>query len=272
VFQDYVQEPANQRRVLRYGFRPGNPAVGVGAPITAANGVDPTQPKTLLEVPSPAVMNDLLDLWARQRKEARVMIVLDVSGSMSDPAGSGSDATKLDLAKSAAIQALDQFKDTDEVGLRVFSTKLGPTQDKDWLDLVPVSPIGQNREALRSSIDALTPQAGTPLLSVTDKTFDEMSSAYDPSRINAIILLTDGRNEDGNSDDDADQKAALLEQLRNSTTGEVSEPVRVFTIAYGSDADTSTLRSIAEASNGAAYNATNATTIQDVFTQVVSNF
>ncbi|HKY14747.1 MAG TPA: extracellular solute-binding protein, partial [Microthrixaceae bacterium] len=73
MFQAFVQEPDNQRRVLEYGFRPGNPDVEVASPITTANGVDPNQPQTLLEVPDPVVMVELLEVWARQRKEARVM-------------------------------------------------------------------------------------------------------------------------------------------------------------------------------------------------------
>ena len=48
--------------------------------------------------------------------------------------------------------------------------------------------------------------------------------------------------------------------------------MRIFTIAYGSDADTSTLKAIAEASNAAAYSAVDAGSIETVFTQVVSNF
>ena len=50
-FQAFVQEPENQEKVLEFGFRPGNPEVEVGDPIVAANGVDPNQPQTLLEVP-----------------------------------------------------------------------------------------------------------------------------------------------------------------------------------------------------------------------------
>jgi Ca-activated chloride channel family protein len=48
--------------------------------------------------------------------------------------------------------------------------------------------------------------------------------------------------------------------------------VRVFTIGYGADADTSALEAIAQASNGAAYSAKDPNTISQVFAQVVSNF
>ena len=54
AFEAFVQRPANQRKVLQFNFRPGNPDVAVGDPITAANGVDPNQPQTLFEVPDAA--------------------------------------------------------------------------------------------------------------------------------------------------------------------------------------------------------------------------
>ena len=60
AFESFVQRPANQRKVLQFNFRPGNPDVAVGAPITAANGVDPNQPQTLFEVPRPPVILKVL--------------------------------------------------------------------------------------------------------------------------------------------------------------------------------------------------------------------
>ena len=54
AFQDFVQQPENQQRVLEFNFRPGNPEVPIAAPIIAENGVDPNQPQTLLQVPHAA--------------------------------------------------------------------------------------------------------------------------------------------------------------------------------------------------------------------------
>jgi Ca-activated chloride channel family protein len=272
LFQDFVQRPANQRQVLKFGFRPANAKVAVGRPVVPANGVDPAQPTTLLEVPRPKVMVDLLDQWSRNRKTARVLIVLDVSGSMGDPAGADTEDTKLELAKHAAVDALDQFNDADQVGLRIFSTNLGPGKDQDHLDLVPVAPIGANREALERQIESLVPTNGTPLFEVARQSYESILSGYDPNRINAVILLTDGHNDDGQDSDDVDQESGLINEIRHGSTGENSKPVRVFTIGYGSDADMAALKSISEASNAAAYNATDASSIRDVFTQVVSNF
>ena len=37
-----------------------------------------------------------------------------------------------------------------------------------------------------------TPMAGTPLYDVTADAYDRMTSEYDPEKINAVVLLTDG--------------------------------------------------------------------------------
>ena len=87
-----------------------------------------------------------------------------------------------------------------------------------------------------------------------------------------MVLLTDGRNEDGEPGNDEAQLEALLDSLRGSSEGVNSEPVRIFAIAYGEDADLAVLRRIAEASNAVAYDASDASTINQVFAAVVSNF
>ncbi|HNG24262.1 MAG TPA: substrate-binding and VWA domain-containing protein [Microthrixaceae bacterium] len=272
-FQKFVMEPKNQEKVLKFGFRPGNPDVAVGAPITADNGVDPNQPQTLLEVPSGAVMDELLGRWAEQRKGARVMLVIDVSGSMGDPADPSDPGgpTKLDLAKEAVIDGLDSFKAEDLVGVRIFTSGIDGGS-ADFVDLAPVQAIGPNRERIKNQVDQLSPLNGTPLYSVTQRSYDQMLTGYDPALINAVILLTDGRNDDGNAADDRDQLQSLLADVKNSNDGENSRPVRIFTIAYGGDTNPAELKRISEASNATAYTATDATTINDVFAAVVSNF
>jgi Ca-activated chloride channel homolog len=258
-FEEFIKRPSNQRKVLEFNFRPGNPDVAVGPPIVEANGVDPDQPTTLLDIPSPPVMIDLLDKWAEQRKSARVLVVLDVSGSMSEVADQETGETRLDLAKRAAIEALRTFT-TNEEGTDVVIR-----------DVVPIEPIGPNKEGLRRQIANQVPLYGTPLYQVTRTSFQEVLDSYDPDRINAVVLLTDGEQDDGNSDDDQAQEREMLEVLR-STQGETGKPVRIFPIAFTSGADSGVLRTIAEATNSASYSAADPKTISRVFTAVVSNF
>jgi len=265
LFEAFVQRPENQRSVLEFGFRPGNPAVKVGSPITLANGVDPAQPQTTLGVPSPEVLTKLLDKWGEQRKGAKVLLVIDVSGSMGEEVAGGD--TKLDLAKRASIDALDEFKSDDLVGLRIFSTNINPKPPGGYLDLVPIGPISENRELLANKIGSLIPTEGTPLYSTATASFDFMKAAYDPARINAVVLLTDGRNEDNYND-----LNATLTALKAGSEGQSKTPVRLFTIAYGADADKATMKRLAEATSAAAYDASDPQTISKVFTAVVSNF
>ncbi len=268
-FETFVQLPVNQELVMDFGFRPNNPDVALAAPIVAENGVDPEQPRAELGVPEPDVLVGILESWAELRKEARVLLVLDVSGSMADPGGS-SGQTKLDLAKAAAISALDEFKDEDDVGLWVFSTDLGGDHP-NWREVVPIGPIAANRETLATQIDAQVPVAGTPLYEVTQTAYETMVEEYDPDAINAIVLLTDGVNDDEDPSDNDEQFETLIETLEGPE-GEATTPVRVFTISYGEDADIITLRAISQASGAATYNASNPATIEQVFTAVISNF
>jgi Ca-activated chloride channel family protein len=270
LFVDFVQEPANQRKVLESGFRPGNPDVPVGAPIDAEHGVDANQPQTLLDVPAPAVLAQLLDDWEDQRKPARVLLLMDVSGSMGDLADPATGATKLDLAKQATIAALDDFNDDDEVGLWVFSTDLA--DGREVVPLVDPARVGDVKEQLRTRIRDLVPLNGTPLYTATKAAYDEVLAGFDPSRINAVVLLSDGVNDDGEPDDDRDQLEGLLDRLSVSSEGQQAQDVRVFPISYGEGADLATLRRIAEASQAAVYDSSDPRSITKVFVAVVSNF
>ena len=150
----------NQEQILELRLPAREPGRGDRrARSTTSNGVDPDQPQTLLEVPEPEVLTQLLDDWQDQRKPARVLLLIDVSGSMSEVADPDTGATKLDLAKQATITALDEFNDDDEVGLWVFSTDLGDRgrPGGQYLELVPTGRIGDVRENLKTQVRDLRP-------------------------------------------------------------------------------------------------------------------
>jgi Ca-activated chloride channel homolog len=190
-------------------------------------------------------------------------------GDIADPA---TGATKLDLAKQATITALDDFNDDDEVGLWVFTTGLGPDEDKEVLPLIEPGRVGDIRENLRNRIRDLIPLNGTPLYTSTEAAYEELLSSYDETRINAVVLLSDGVNDDGDVDDDDDQLDDLLHTLTAQSEGQQTRPVRVFPISYGEGADLATLTRIAEASQAAVYDSSDPRSITKVFVAVVSNF
>ena len=264
-FEAFVQQPDSQQRALTAGFRPGNPQVGVGPPVDRANGVDPGEPQNVLGVPEPQVLVRIIELWNEQRKGAKVMLLIDVSGSMGDTLVVGN--TKLDLAKEAAVASLSQFKADDLVALRVFSTDISRSAPTDYVDLVPFGPVSSQRETIIQKIRGLSPSSGTPLYTATRDSYTQLRDTYDRSRINAVVLLSDGKNDDHNDDLDG-----LVATLRAGSEGQASRPVRIFPIAYGKDADRATLNRIAEATNAAAYNASDPKSIDKVFMSVISNF
>ncbi|MBM3695550.1 MAG: VWA domain-containing protein [Actinobacteria bacterium] len=256
-----IDEPENQGRALEFGFRPGNPAVPTGEPISSANGLNPSQPKTELELPRPEVLAALVDSWESHRKTARVLLVFDVSGSMGDLGGQG--YTKLDLAKQAVLASLDQFKPEDEVGLWIFSTELDG--DLDYLELVPPGPLAENREKIERAVRGLIPMRGTGLYDTTRAAVQAVRDGYDRSKINAVLLLSDGMCDDY-------EPGCELPPLLSFLSSTERDVVRVFAVAYGADADVATLQAITDASQARLYKATDPLTIERVFQQVISNF
>ena len=271
LFQTFVQKTENQEKVLEFGFRPGNPNVEISDPISAENGLNPDEPRQLLEVPSSEVMVSLLDRWGDQRKGARVTLVVDVSGSMGEFATQDSRDTKLELAKKATLSALDEFKDDDLIGLTIFTTDENATRSI-ITEVVPVSRFGDQKQRLRQSINGLTPKYGTPLFEVIKTSYSDAVEGYDPTRINAIVVLSDGVNDDGNFDDDNQQLTELINLASIGGEGQISRPVRIFPIAYGQDADSDTLENIAESTSSAVYDASDPRSIEKVFAEVISNF
>ena len=259
-FQAYLLLPQQQKAFTDANFRTadGQP----GDPITASPYLIPDGVKITLNPPGPQVLSDVRSLWTQVRKPARVLVVMDVSGSMASASGYGSES-KLDLAKKAATSALSQLTDTDQVGLWAFTTDL-PTPDTITADLVDVGPLAQTRQPIVDAIAQLTPLNGTPLYAATRTAAQTMNAEQHAGSINAVVVLTDGRNE--YTDNDLD---GLLRELGASAQ---ENGVRVFTIAYGPDADLATLQEISEASRAAAYDARNPTSIDKVFAAVLSNF
>jgi Ca-activated chloride channel family protein len=262
-FLTYLQGPEAQARFQSVAMRGynGDP----GPEVTKANYLDPTKPGAEYHLPVPSVVADLQALWKTQlRKSARVLLVIDVGSSMGERAADSSK-TKLDVAKEAASAALDDFASADEVGLWSFSS--GSGADPPYHEVVPAGPISQQKAQLRHEIDALQTQGQRKALYTTlDAAVSAMRARYDAARINAVVVLTDGGNDDpaGNTSLNALQRT-LVAQPNDRF-------VRVFTVGFGSKADFSTLEDIALAGRGGAYTDRDRRAMYKILISVVSNF
>jgi Ca-activated chloride channel family protein len=265
AFLNHLLSPAVQLAFQANYFRDARGRAGTHA--TTQIGLVPQQPTTLLEVPSPATTSAILEGWSQLRKTANVISLLDVSGSMAQPLP-GSAQTRLQAAKQAVTGSLQLYTDADEVGLWSFSG--GRRGVQDWTELVPVGPMTgtvrgtQRRTALRQAIGRLEAHGDTGLYNSIAAAYDAVLARYDADRINALIVLTDGRN-------DAQGGLDLAQLLARLTADAAGRRVRVFTIAYGPDADAATLARIARATGGASYVAPGPAEIPKVYAAALSN-
>ena len=125
--------PRASDEVLEFGFRPGNRDVAIGDPIAAPTASTRTSRRRCSRSRSPSASTALLDRWAQQRKAPGCCSSSTCPARWAIPRTRTTPRpTKLDLAKQAAIDALDEFKPDDEVGLRIFTTDVGdPTERLD---------------------------------------------------------------------------------------------------------------------------------------------
>jgi len=232
-FGEYLTENVDGSTAARYGFREADRKAEPQPPLTAANGVDPKQPERVLGVPEPRILAALKKAWRNDRKPANVLLVLDTSGSMTQD-------KRLANAKSGLQTFLREVAPQDNIGLTTFSDRIHP--------LVEIAPARKNRAKLRSIVSNLVADGGTAIYDATTEGVKQVERLADTSRINAVVLLTDG--EDTDSTRSADQVIAELE-----AQGDSSRRVRVFTIAYsaGAAGAAENLQRIADASGGKAY-------------------
>ncbi len=232
-FRDFVKSAEAQKLVLENGYRPADlsiPIDGANSPINAANGVNPAEPQTTLQMPAPSVIAVVQDAWWYTKRHTNVYLVVDTSGSMR--------GEKLEQAQAALHLFLEQIKgDRERVGLMQFSTGVGL--------VVPLEELGQNRATVSAEIDALTAGGNTALLDGIARAYNDLQILNDTERINAIVAMTDGI--ENNS------RLSLPQLVETVEVGnETGVPVIVFCIAYGQDADLNMLTVIAEATGGMA--------------------
>jgi Ca-activated chloride channel family protein len=248
VFIDYLMARPQQEKALSYGFRPGSPDVSVGSPIDAAHGVDPKQPVTTLEVPTPDVVAAIQQQWdAEEKKSADIALVLDTSGSMRDD-------NKLTNAKAGAKQLVSLLSDKDDFSLLQFSNST------TWASTDQA--LGVSRKSSTDAVDSLFAGGGTALYDAVGQAYSHLEQRP-ADHIRALIVLTDG--------EDNQSKATLNDLLKTIHADAETHTIRVFTIAYGHYAQRGVLQQIADATQGKAYEGT-PSNILEVFRDISTFF
>lgn len=210
-------------------------------------------------LPSAASVDELLNQWAGINLSARVQVLVDVSGSMNAQVP-GTGLNRMQLSMQATAKALHLFKPTTQLRMLAFSTRLDG--DKDYRELLPMAPVAQHLAS--GALDKLaqvkaTPNGGTGLYDSVLDTYRTARREWEPGRLNLVIVLTDGRNEDprGISREDLLAELAKLQDPRR--------PIPLIGVGIGPDADKPELDQLTAATGGQAFVAPDPAKITDVF-------
>lgn len=239
-----------QAAALAHGYRPTEPSVPLGAPLDAAHGADPAEPRTRpLAYVSEATFRRSNELWHRVKKHSSVVMVLDTSGSMA--------GEPILAAKKAAARFIRSMEKDDEVAVIAFSSSTRM--------LRPMASVRDVGEALAGQVEGLFADGGTALYDATLTALDESDRVRRerPERLHGVVVLSDGQ--------DTSSRRGLSDVLGRMPASEVPDGTRLFTIGYGKDADVTVLTRFAHASN-ARYLAGNSDTIEKVYHEIASYF
>jgi Ca-activated chloride channel family protein len=228
VFIDYVLTEPVQQAIMAQGFRPANPDVELGFPFVEENGVDPSQPRTILDVPAPEVIAAIQQSWAFVKKQADIVLLIDTSGSMASE-------DKIAQAMAAAEAFLNATEANNRIGLTTF--------DDIVEERVPLGNAEGVYDQIYSHIRSLRADGGTELYMAVRDVVTELNKAEDDGRIRAVVVLSDGG-------DTGDENVTLQDAVRAiEASRESLNPILVIPVAYGSDADINALNALARASN-----------------------
>lgn len=236
MFRDFITQRDQQAQLVQFGIRPADTSIPLAAPLDLAHGVNPNlvpgQNINVLPYPPANVMDAVVSLWKRVKKPSTVVLTIDTSGSMRGEA--------LQALIMGAQRFVRQMQPNDEIVVFTF----GDTVTR----LEPSGLVGEVGEELAARIGTLFAEGNTALFEATLQSYEVIEGlraedlAADEARIYGIVLMSDGQNTSGQ----LDEKYVR----RRLPDGSESDQVRLYTIAYGDEADEETLRLWANRTNG----------------------
>jgi Ca-activated chloride channel family protein len=245
-FLEYARGPAGRQAYAAAGFRdPEHSAADV--PLLAAERGFPEQIAAPVRRPTLESLGELLGIWPSLVRPNNALMVLDTSGSMTDPVP-GTDLTRLQLLQGAAIQGIGLLNNRSSMGLWVFSTELTPTTP--YRELVPIGRVDEDlggasrRLTMMGAIQQLQAAGGTGLYDTVHDAYVAAQAAFVPDALNMIVVITDGRDEDHEGRSLAELLADLAELV------EPDRPLPIMALAVGAEADAASLEQITEVTGG----------------------
>ena len=247
IYRDFLLAPAQQDKAVQIGLRPAAPGIALHCPICLENGTDPgVTPQTVppLAGVSGETNAAIIDVFKETKKNATVILVLDSSVSMA--------GDKLRSAVAATSNFISRLAPADRVQLYAFNNGVA--------QVGPGGAAAEVRAALPQALKQVRPGGQTALNDAICAAVQSAEAARTQDRaagerrLYGVAVLSDG----------AENRSKQKDVFACLPKGEDVEGVKIFTIAYGEDADAKLLKKIAEQTNGKAFTADPAT-IEQVY-------
>ena len=236
IYRDFLLGREQQDLAVAIGLRPIVRDIPLHCPICLDFHTDPRvslENVPPLENVSGETAAAIIDVFELTKKKATIIVALDRSQSMADD-------NKLVAAIDGTKFFLNSLDREDEVQVLMFSD--------DVTTLQPLAPAGTAVEPLNQQLSNIWAEGNTALYDaichaqeVIDAAKSEDEAAGE-NRLYGIVVLSDG--------DDTNSSKTESDMFRCLPSGEAVEGAKVFTIAYGDDADQDLLTRIANRTNG----------------------
>jgi Ca-activated chloride channel family protein len=238
------------------GTRGRNFPAAQGAPATAQRP---------LQMPDVASLDRALSTWSAVTAPARLLAVLDVSGSMKTPVPTAGNATRMQLTQAAAKRGLSLFDDNWAVGLWTFSTQMDP--GRDFHEAVPVGPMSTQRDQLARAIDETQVKldGNTALYDTTLAGYKTMKDGWEEGKVNSLVIVTDGENHD-DAGLTLDQLIVELKKLVDP-----KKPVQVIYIGIGSTLGEAAMKAVTDTTGGGVFVANDPANISEIFLKAIAS-
>ncbi len=205
-----------------------------------------------------------LNAWLALTQPGRILAVIDVSGSMLAKVPTAGNRTRAQVTVEAATRGLELFDDSWALGLWTFSTRLDGA--RDYREILPISPMSAGRDRAAQGLAGIRPKKDgqTGLYDTALAAYREMQNSWQPSRLNTVVIMTDGDNQD----DDGLSLPALTSEL--TKLKDPKRPVDIVFIGIGPDLDQGPLRQVAGTTGGGVFTAPDPADIGAIFLKALA--
>jgi hypothetical protein len=226
-----------------------------GLPNTTALAFDPLSKHKVQHV---------FAVWYPDDRRAKLLIAVDVSGSMVSPAP-GTRAPLISFVRDGCLAIGNLIPPDGSLTLWAFGAQLDPP--RDYQVLLPGARMSAlPRNALPAAVSRLTARpTGTGLYGTILAAYQQAVATYAAGEPNRVMVFTDGRNEDAPGSISPEQLASRL-----AAAADPARPVDLEVVAFGDKPEVGVLTKAVKPVRGVVETLTSADRVVSVFVHLAA--